>query len=363
MKRVLLVMLTALAAAMVCACVQQQEQQEDTTIAVMTPAPLPTDEPEPEAPPIALVLAGENEYTSIVASTARPLVEEGGYRLLEYYSKDPDAQLEDMYSAIGEGVKCIIIMPIDMDNLQPVLDQCDALKLPAINIMIPVNGFVRMLISPDYQSMGVKAAEIAGALLADGASVLSVETQDVPFVTQLMHDGFYLQSLETDNVTLADSILAGRDTDDAYIKIKKALADNEALNCVFVMDENLAPQAVRAAREAGRDIVVISTGGGSAVQSAIEDGSITASVFTSPYELAQLASKYALMAADGNDAAIPQYAALRIEVIDAQNLPKYRRDGYADVILPPLAEPEPEAESDAAQNENDREQADAETED
>ncbi len=347
MKRILIVLLVGIVLLGACACGQQPEEAEVSEQPSGTP--VPTAEPVPEEPPIALVLAGESEYTQTVAAAAQPLAEAGGYRLSVYYSADAGAQLDDMYAAIGGGAKCIILMPIDMDNLQPVLDECDLLKLPVVNIMVPVNGLVRVLISPDYQFMGAQAAEAVDGLSLDAANVLTIEAVDSPFVTQLVHDGFSTASGELDNVTLAASVLAAGG--DVYQKTKDALAADETLNCVFVIDEYLTPDVIRAVQEAGRAVAVVATGGGVEMQAAVEGGSVAASVFSSPYELAELACEYALMAADGNDAAIPQYAGLRTEVMDGQTVAQYKSTGYADVMLPPQ-QPETE-ENEAEQNETD----------
>jgi ABC-type sugar transport system substrate-binding protein len=331
MKRIAIVLLVGIMLLCACACGQRREEEAP---AQPSGTPVPTAGPVPEEPPVALVLAGENEYTQTVAAAARPLAEAEGYGLSVYYSADAGAQLDDMYAAIGGGAKCIILMPIDMDNLQPVLDECDLLKLPVVNIMVPVNGLVRVLISPDYQFMGAQAAEaVDGLSLPDAANVLTIEALDSPFVTQLVHDGFHTASRELDNVTLAASVLAAGG--DVYRKTKDALAEDETLNCVFVIDEYLTPDAIRAVREAGRPVAVIAMGGGVEMQAAVEGGSAAASVFSSPYELAELACAYALMAANGGDTAIPQYAGLRTEIMDGQTIAQYKSTGYADVMLPP----------------------------
>jgi ABC-type sugar transport system substrate-binding protein len=335
MKKLVLVFMAVLLAAVLCACggPQRQDSGEEPEHTRE-----PSAEPAPEEPPVAFVMAGENGYTTTVTASARPVIEAGGYRMLEYYPQDAASQLDDMYSAIGEGAKCIVVMPIDMDNLQPVLDECDLLKLPVVNIMVPANGLVRVLISPDYQYTGELAAAEAARVTGGGARVLTVETKASPFVTQLVHDGFHSRSGEMEGVEIMASVLVDNDADDTYQKTKKALEEDGEINCVFVIDEYLADHAVRAVQETGRDISVIATGGGSAMQQSIRRGDIAAGVFSSPYELAKIACGYALMAANGQETGIPQYAGLRTEVINAENLQQYENGVYADVMLPPAVE-------------------------
>ncbi len=302
--------------------------------------PQVTESPVPAGPLIALVLNGENSFNQSFAEAAQPLMEAGGYGVTKSYSKDADGQIDDMYRAIGNGAKCICVLPYDMDKLQQVIEECDAQDIPVVNLMVPINGVVAMLISPDYKDMGALALQAAISAQPDGAVVSTVESKELPFVTQLVHDGFADAAQEEEKAELAASILVESATEEAYSSTKQMLTEHEAINVVFVLDEMLVADVVRAAEESGRQLTILAIGGSEEMMRLISEGRVFASVFASPLQLAQLAASYAMEAASGVQ--IPQYAQLKLETITKDTVAHYLEKGsYADILTPPTPSPVP----------------------
>lgn len=287
------------------------------------------------APIIGLIFAQKNSFYERMQKEAEKIGADAGYEVNAYYPDSDAQQVSDIYSAIGAGALCILIVPHNMDNLQDVMDECVIQDVPVINLMVPVNGRVNMLVCPDYQLMGAKGAQaVRDAVDEDTcADVFMLESVEGTFVSQLTHDGFVSETANLDGVQVQATALIHRNPDEAYAETKMQLANNPDINAVFAMDESFARGVLKAARESGRDIKIVSVGGSSDIMEQVAQGSIYASVFISPAELAQVAMGHAVKSAADPNYVIPQYAGLTVETIFPTDVEKYRAFGeYADAL-------------------------------
>ncbi|MEF9990159.1 MAG: substrate-binding domain-containing protein [Christensenellaceae bacterium] len=319
MRKFTYMVLAMLMVLMMVSCTAKTQQPSAT--------PAPTPAPTPTEPAIALVMSGKDTFNEELAAKAAEYAAKSGYRILPYFSQG--SQVNDIYAAIGEGAKSIILMPQDPDNLQVVLEEADAQNIPIINVMQPVNAVVKMLIAPDYQKMGLIAAKNIAAARPNGAEVLTVESGGTAFIPQLIHDGFAGGAAQIDNVSVMQSIIV--DSMEAAYEQVKALSGGT--NAIYSETDFGALGAVKAIAESGADISVVSTGGSAQIMQAIKSGAIQSSVFVSPTQLADLAVYYAIAAAMSPDGQMPQYAGLEIEVIDSANVDQYLAYGnYAHTM-------------------------------
>lgn len=281
-------------------------------------------------PLIALVLSSENSFNSEFCLKAQESAASLGYTTKNYYSNSGESQVNNIYSAIGEGAKSIIIEPYDMDNLQVVLEECDAQNIPVINALTPINGIVKMLIAPDFAQIGKLVAKSASAFGED-VNVLSVEDNASAFINQLTRDGLISGTSDYDNVSLAASVITENDVAKAQEEISKALLAEESINTIFAYTEEIAKAAVKAAQESGKTLNIITVGGGKDIIELIEQGAINSAVFLSPAKLAQQGVKSAVEAVNGME--IPQFSFLDLEIITSENVGTYKAFGsYADTV-------------------------------
>ena len=297
--------------------------------------PGPSFEQISTSPIIGLIFAQENSFYERMQKEAETIAAEAGYELKTYYSDSDEQQVSDIYSAIGAGALSIMIVPHNMDNLQDVLDECVLHEVPVINLMVPANGVVNMLVCPDYQLMGAKAAQaIRNAVGEDAsASVLMLESVEGTFVSQLTHDGFVAEMANLDGLQIMKTGMIHPNPDEAYAETKKQLANDPDINAVFAADETFAKGVLQAARESGREIKIVSVGGSRAIMELVAAGSVYGSVFISPVELAQVAMEHAIKSASDPNYVIPQYGGLTVETILPTDVDKYRAFGdYADAL-------------------------------
>jgi ABC-type sugar transport system substrate-binding protein len=307
-----------------------------------TPAPSASYEKISTAPTIALIFAQENSFYERMQKEAEAIAAEKGYEIKTYYSNSDSQQVSDIYSALGAGALSIMLVPRNMDNMQDVLDECVLQDVPVINLMVPVNGRVNMLVCPDYQLMGARGAQaIRNALGEDPANVFLLESVEGTFVSQLTHDGFAAECAGLEGVTIKAVGLVHLNPDEAYAETKKQLANDPDINAVFAMDESFVKGVLEAARESGRDIKIVSVGGNSGVMEMVSEGSVYASVFISPAELAQIAMEHAVKSAADPNYILPQYQGLTVETIFPTDVDKYRAFGdYADTLTNKAALPQ-----------------------
>lgn len=335
LRRALLVVLAAILAVGLASCAAPTE--EETAVPEQTATPEPVEQ-EPQGPVMALIMAGDTAFNRELAAQAGNYSVQAGYELLPFFSASAEQQETDFYTAIGKGIEAIILIPVDEDTLQTVVEQTETMRIPIINALNPVNGVVTMLVSPDYQLMGSMAAEQVGALKPDGAQVLTLEEAGTAFISQMIHDGFVGRAAELGSVTVSKSVIVENNADVARERTLAVLDVEAGIDVICAQSEELALGALSAVSESGREVSIIVCGGSADAMEKVESGQYAACIFTSPTQLAELAVSYAAQAAAGT--AVPQYAAMRIEVITPENVAQHKQAGaYADLILP---EPTPE---------------------
>ena len=297
--------------------------------------PTPSFEQISTSPIIGLLFAQENSFYERMQKEAETIAADAGYELKTYYSDSDGQQVSDVYSAIGAGALAIMIVPRNMDNLQDVLDECVLQDVPVINLMVPANGVVNMLVCPDYQLMGARGAQAIWNAVGEDtdAHVLLLESVEGTFVSQLTHDGFVAEMASLTGMEIMNTGMIHPNPDEAYAETKKQLSYDSDINAVFAADESFAEGVLQAVKDSGRDIKIISVGGSSGIMKLISDGKIYASVFLSPVELAQVAMEHAVKSASDPNYILPQYAGLTVETILPTDVDKYRAFGdYADAL-------------------------------
>lgn|GEM_PF-1077696 len=269
------------------------------------------------SPIIGLVFPKKDSFYERMEQEALAIAQDAGYELLTYYPDSDSQQVTDIYAAIGAGSQCIMIAPRNMDNLQTVLDECDMQAIPVINLMVPINGVVDTLVCPDYQLMGEKGAEaVRGAVNGEeDVQVFLLESVEGSFISQLIHDGFKAHAKEMDGFHVFDAQVIKPGEDTAYAEMAKQLKYNEEINAVFASDETFAAGVLRAVQESGRNVAVVCVGGSREIMDMVREGTVAASVFVSPVELAQIAVDYAVKCAADPNFTLPQYEGMTVETI------------------------------------------------
>ena len=253
-----------------------------------TPAEQPAQQTDalPAQDAIALVLPQENEFYRKLVQAAEDAAQNSGFCIRTYYSTSVSAQEANLRSAAAHNAKLIVLDPIAPDGLDETVQACGTVYC----MLHPVNAQTQTLFCPDYHEFGTQAA---GMLAQQEANTLLVLPAEDDIVSTLMRDGFLQAAEESQNVSLADTVLFGSGTDAAYEAALRALEKNTGITAVFCTEDAVFG-VLEAAEQTGRSIAVVTTGCGEDVTRLKAEGKILGSVYVDPEALAQDVVKTAL---------------------------------------------------------------------
>jgi len=287
---------------------------------------------------IGVSLSADNAFNSDFLTEFKRLSEESGFHIVaKSAGGDHKQQTNDILALIEAEVKIMVIDPVNIDELDQAIGECDTAGIPVIDLMEPINEVTDMLISPDYIKMGAEAAKAAKALLTNGdkaeGHVLMLQGSLDSFLMQMLHDGFTAALPESETLT-QDGQYCDFDETKAYNAVKEAVASGKAPSLIFAQSESMAKGAIKAIDEAKASVKIVSIGADEDIISAIQNKKISTAVYVSPKELAEKASLYVQKYLKDNNAAIPTYTGIEIGIAEEGNASSLIPSGSKYARLP-----------------------------
>lgn len=329
MKKFGLVSLMLAILLVLCACGGSQEEEMPTGPII--------DESEGDhdysRPQIGFSLAGSGAFYDQLKADIEQACERLNYQANIVIADTGDKQQRDIRSMLSVGVEAIVIDPVDVDVLESVLAECETEEVPVINIIDSINGRVDTLVSPDYLSVGRKAAQQAVSLFPDGGGFcLELKSDYDSFIMQLMSDGFIETINANETVTLAAEGYCGSEEEEAYQASKDAIAQ-KSVNFIFAQNAALARGAIRAIEEAGGGIHLVVFGGDMELIKSVQAGQINAAIFFGTQQLVDIAVGVADEYVKSATYESELYIELKTDMVTADNVADYILDSlqYAQV--------------------------------
>lgn len=283
---------------------------------------------------IGFSLAGDDAFNQQIAKDIETQCYDMNYEAVIKTALTPEEQKSHISSMIATGVLVIVIDPVDVDELESALDECDNHDIPVVNIVEMANGIVSTFITPNYMAVGKSAGRDAVELYGNTeAQCLLIKTKYDSFSMQLMTDGFLEEINKDKDVSLKDEKYCGEDEEFAYEAAKAAITGGE-VDFIFAQSDTLALGALRAKEELDSDITLVAFGGDMKLISAAVDGKIHSCIFYGTKALAQASINVADRFIK-NPAYLPdQYIELKIEAAQGEDAPKYKTEEalYAQTI-------------------------------
>lgn len=244
--------------------------------------------------------------------------------------ESPEKQQEDIGKMLSAEVSVLVIDPVDVDGLDTELAECDTYNIPVINAVDPVNGFVSMLISPDYTKAGKKAGECALEALPSGGGCMLLNTEFDSFTMQLMTDGFNTKIKGNSNMSVISQQFCETDEEKAYSTVKSELSKD--IKFIFAQDPALGRGAMRAVQESGKDIKIVVFGGDMDIVGAVSSGKAYACIFCGPGAFAREAVSQAGNFIASASYVAPQYTEIPVTVVKQADASAYYAEGevYAE---------------------------------
>ncbi len=238
---------------------------------------------------IGFSLAGDGPFYEQLKIDIEQTCERLNYKPNILTADSAEQQQQDIMSMLSDGVKVIVINPVNGDKLETVLAECESAEVPVVSILREINGIYSSLISVEYKAVGEAAAQRAAELLSqqeEGGRCLILRSDYGSCSAQLLSDGFTDVVSENDKLTLVSETLGGSDEEEAYKQAKSKIA-GEGVNFIFAQNASLAKGAVRAVKESGKQVYIAVFGGEMDLIKSVAAKEIDMAMFYGSKELAE----------------------------------------------------------------------------
>ncbi len=190
-----------------------------------------------------------------------------GYRVdVAYADLDPETQARQVNEFIKQGVKAIVLSPVDSKAISPAIKKANEAGIPVFTADIAVlDDTVEVVshVATDNYRGGQLAAQAMAEALSKGGKVAIIDHPEVESA-MLRTRGFEtrLRELRAEqglDFSVVAKVVGKGDRDLSYVVTKKLLEEEPELDGIFAINDPSALGAVKALEEAGRldDVVVI----------------------------------------------------------------------------------------------------------
>lgn len=259
--------------------------EKDNTIDVSISAePSPT--PNPYAATVGVSLTEQTPFNKAYIDKLQALCDTSNYQLIVKYADNKlSEQLSNVVDMLNNDVNVIVLDTVDIDESEPTISECEMLGIPIIGVISPINGPIKVLISPDYIDMGKKAGEQTKQLTSNTENpfIAVLEGSIDGFRTQMINDGFI--SSIGENVSL-QNIFCDFDRNTAYEEIK-SLLQTKTPNAIFSHSSEMTLGALTALEEKGASVPVVTLDADGEIITNIQNGKVSYAIYYDPEELAQ----------------------------------------------------------------------------
>ena len=237
-------------------------------------------------------------------------------------------QISDVGRLISQGVKALIISPVQAEPLTPIVRQVMEGNTPVITLDREVNTPVTCRVGAENRPIGVNAGKFIIQKLNGTGNVIEIEGTVGASATIGRHDGF------RDALTLAPGIKVVADQFCDYLRepAEKFVQDTlqrfgpGQIRAIYAHNDQMALGAIKIVEAAGRlkEITIVGIDGENSAFQAIKDGKLAAT-FTYPF-CAPQGIQYAYNLAIGEQ--VPDQIVLKSTRVDAANVDQYLGKGF-----------------------------------
>jgi ribose transport system substrate-binding protein len=291
----------------------------------------------PNAPAAEKIVIGFSQAT--MNSTWRVAMLEGNKKYAAEHYPDVELivtdgqnqatkQVSDVKSLMTQGIKVLIISPVQAEPLTPIVNQVMQANIPVVALDREVNTKVTCHIGAQNRPIGVNAGNFIIEKLNGTGNVIEIEGTVGASATIDRHEGF------RDALRLAPRIRVVADQFCDYLREPAMKFVEDALKrfgpgqvqAIYAHDDAMALGALEVVEAAGRlkEIAIVGIDGENRAFQAIKDGKLAAT-FTYPF-CAPEGIQYAYNLAIGEQ--VPEQIVLKSTRVDASNVDQYLGKGF-----------------------------------
>jgi inositol transport system substrate-binding protein len=205
--------------------------------------------------------------------------------------EDVMKQVDMVNAVIAQGVKGLVVVPVDTSGMKPITDAAAAAKIPIVYVnrnpysaqQMPAGVYYvgsDSIVSGRFQ--GEELVRINGTTKPTGVCIIEGILTNEAAVLRTRGNEEILGRYS--NYTILDKQTANWQQDQGMTVAENWLTKyGDALNVILANSDDMALGAIKAVKERGRrDIIIIGIDGNANGLQAIKDGSMAASVFQDP---------------------------------------------------------------------------------
>ena len=206
---------------------------------------------------------------------------------------DSSVQSNQVEDLITQGVDLIIINPVDSTAIAPSVEKANEANIPVICVD---RGTDSGEIVSFIASNNIEGGKLAGEFILDkvGENAEVIQLEGIPGASSTRERGEGFKEATDGKINLVASQTANFDRAEGLTVMENLLQAHPDVKAVFCQNDEMALGASEAIKASGKDIVVVGFDGNDDAISAVEDGSISATVAQQPKEMGKLAIEAAI---------------------------------------------------------------------
>jgi ABC-type sugar transport system substrate-binding protein len=235
---------------------------------------------------------------------------------------DATNQVNQVQTFTTQGVKAIIINPVDSKQAAPAAKAAENASIPLISVDRSVDDGK---VASEVASDNVQGGSLAAIELGRATSGEVVHLQGIPGASASRDRGRgFEQGLNSGGIKVVASQPADFDRAKGLDVMTNLLQSSPGLKGVFADNDEMALGAIKALGDrAGKDVQVVGFDGTPDGLKAVEAGTMAATVAQQPKVLGRKAVEQAVKAARGE--AVQQVVDVEVKVVTKQNLAEFKK--------------------------------------
>ena len=234
---------------------------------------------------------------------------------------DATNQVNQVQTLVTQGVKAIILNPVDSKQSAPAAKAAETANIPLISVYRSVEGKVAAEVASNNVSGGSLAAiELGRATSGEVAHLKGISGASA---SRDRGQGFE-QGLNSGNIKVVATAVADFDRAKGLNETTNLLQGHPNLKGIFAENDEMALGAIKAlGARAGKDVMVVGFDGTPDGLKAIQDGTLVATIAQQPKLLGSKAVEQAVKAAKGEP--VQQVVDVEVKVITKQNVAEFTK--------------------------------------
>lgn len=234
---------------------------------------------------------------------------------------DATNQVNQVQTMVTQGVKAIILNPVDSKQSAPAAKAAEMANIPLISVDRSVDGKV----AAEVASNNVSGGSLAAIELGRATSGEVAHLKGIPGASASRDRGQgFEQGLNSGSIKIAATAVADFDRAKGLNETTNLLQGHPGLKGIFAENDEMALGAIKAlGARAGKDVMVVGFDGTPDGLKAIQDGTMAATIAQQPKLLGSKAVEQAVKAAKGEP--VQQVVDVEVKVITKQNVAEFSK--------------------------------------